>query len=96
MKIRLVQQVFLKGKPNTFREIYKEYNSDFVARKGDYIADTAFKNPYEYEVVEVCVDYEANMCVIRLHYVELDTDNKEAAKKYIEMAKMHGWKCDME
>lgn len=94
MKIRLLQQILLKDQPRTFREIYKDYESDFVPRKGDYIYDSAFKDPYECEVVSVTIDYEHDMCYVYLHYVELETNNEDAIIKYIEKTKLHGWKCD--
>lgn len=94
MNIRLVQQVLLKGRLNTFREIYKDIKSDIKPCKGDMIYDTAWKDPYEYEVVEVRIDYDSETCYVILPMIEIEADDEKYIKQYIDMTKLHNWKCN--
>lgn len=36
---------------------YKTFESNVIPHKGDQIADSVFKDPYEYEVVDVTINY---------------------------------------
>ena len=95
MKIRLIQQILLKDKLNTFREIYKEFQSNVIPHKGDMIADSLWKDPSEYEVSEVVIDYTDEVCVVRLPFIELNSEDEEEVRKYIvEIAQKHKWKCN--
>jgi hypothetical protein len=94
MEIRLMQQVLLKGKVQTFREIYKFFKSNIIPHKGDKISDSAFKDPYEFEVIEVTIDYQDDICYVRLAWVELETEKEQAVEDYIRMTMLHGWECN--
>lgn len=94
MKIRIVQQVSIVDRPETYKNVFKDFESDLIPHKGDFISDSAFKDPYEYEVHSVTIDYDVNLAQVLIHRVELETDKEEAVKEYINMMKKHGWKCN--
>lgn len=94
IKIRIVQQVYIKGEPKTFKNVYKDFESNTLPKKGDFITDRAFKTPDEYEVYSVTIDYDANIAQVIIHGVELYTDKKDAVKEYITMMKQYGWICN--
>lgn len=96
MKITLMQQVLLKDKINTFRDIYKEFESNVIPHKGDMICDPVWKEPYEYEVIGVSINYNENNCYVRLPFIELESNDEKCVKEYIKMAKLHGWKCNVD
>nr|WP_300004490.1 hypothetical protein [Tissierella sp.] len=93
MKIRIVQQVYLVDKPDTFKNVYKEFDSSIIPHKGDFITDRAFKNPDEYEVHSISLDYDADLAQVLIHSVELASDKEESIKEYITMMKRYGWIC---
>lgn len=96
MQITIRQQVNVEGKLNTFREAYREFESDFYPRNGDLYEDSAFKDPYEYEVTGVSFNYQANFCTVYIKPVVLPpTCNQDHVKNYIEMMILHGWKCNV-
>lgn len=94
MKIRIVQQVSIENRPETYKNIYKDFESDVIPHKGDFITDPAFKDPDEYEVHSVTIDYGVNLVQVLVHSVILETEKEEAVKEYVEMMKKHDWKCD--
>lgn len=94
MKIRIVQQVSIVDRPETYKNVFKDFESDVIPHKGDFIRDRAFKNPDEYQVHSVTIDYDVNLAQVLIHRVELETDKEEAVKEYINMMKKHGWKCN--
>lgn len=91
MIIKLSQNVFLKDRPRTFRTAHKSFDSNVIPRKGDFISDTAFKAPYEHEVVEVTIDYQDDVCYVSLHSVEIESEDEAAVLRYLEIYKMHDW-----
>ena len=91
MKIQLMQQILLIGKPRTYRPVYKEFESSIIPCKGDFVSDSAFKDPYEHEVVQVSINYQRDECLVTLHMLEIDSDNEDDVKKYMEVYKLHGW-----
>ena len=95
MEITLLQQILLKGKPNTYRSLYKKFKSNIIPHKGDMITDSVWKDPYQYEVHEVAINYDANECYVTLGCIELDSVNMEHIKHYIKMAKLHRWECNI-
>lgn len=91
MKITINQQVSLKVFNKGWFNMKKTYESDVIPHKGDYITDTVWKDPYEYEVIETVIDYNNNSCDVSLERMELDTNNKEYLNEWKEICKLHGW-----
>ena len=94
MKIRIVQQVSLVDRPETFKNVFRDFESDVIPHKGDFIADAAFKDPDEYQVHSVSIDYDANLVQVMIYRLELDTEDEEAVGEYILKMKKHGWECN--
>ena len=93
MKIRIVQQIYLQDKPETFKNAYKEFESNIIPHKGDFITDRAFKNPDVYQVHSISIDYGADLVQVLVHSVELESSKEEAVKEYINMMIKYGWIC---
>lgn len=91
MRITLSQQVLLKGRPNTFRTAYKHFESNVIPHEGDKVADSAFKDPYEFEVVNVIINYQDNTCHVSLRMIEIDSDNEKDIEGYLEIYRLHDW-----
>lgn len=98
MKIILRQYVGIKGKELTNRGISKEFESNVVPHVGMFIADIAFKDPYEHEVEEVIINYGDDTCYVLLkpHEIEADKEISEEEEKqvihyHIDVFKAHGW-----
>ena len=91
MKISVSQTISL----NDFREghfiIRKEFESNVIPHKGDFLVDSVWKDPYEYEVVEVQIDYSKDACYVTLSMITFDHNNKEDLKQWHDMVKLHGW-----
>lgn len=93
MKIVLTHQIQLKDYRNGFVNIYKEFESDVVPHKGDYISDSCFKDPYEHEVVEVIINYRENECTVSLKPIVANSDDRAVLRNYVEMSELHDWYC---
>lgn len=93
MKIILMQQIQLEDFRKGWRNITKEFESNIVPHKGDLISDSVWKDPYEYEVVEININYSENECYVSLAPIKLETNDIEHLKKYTEMTKLHHWEC---
>ncbi len=91
MKIILNQFISLKKTNEGFFTIRKEFNSDIIPHKGDKIGDPVWKKPYEYEVIEVIIDYNDNICYVTLEAITFDHNNKEVLKEWFEIVKLHDW-----
>ncbi|MEC1440555.1 hypothetical protein ABEV79_14895 [Bacillus licheniformis] len=94
MKIRLHQQVCLKDNLRDFRTLHKEFESNVIPHKGDFIADSLYKDPYEIEVGEVHINYQRNECNVFLHRIELESNSVEALEDYVDIGLLHDWTCD--
>ncbi|WP_432358833.1 hypothetical protein [Sporosarcina sp. UB5] len=94
MEIIISQYVGLKGDARTFHRVYKEFQSNVIPHAGDFIKDSAYKEPYEYEVASVIIDYTNNYCDVTLKIYELETTDDSFVKREVEMFMSHGWKCD--
>ena len=90
MKIIVSQCVKLDGDkcPHNWK---KEYDSTIIPRVGDYIEDPIWKDPYEYKVTRVIINYDIDQC-----YVNVDSHNRdipsERKEEFADMANGHGWK----
>ncbi|MDB5083961.1 MAG: hypothetical protein JWN30_847 [Bacilli bacterium] len=75
MEIIIYQQINLKNNPRVFHDVFKTFGSDVIPHKGDFISDSAFKDPYEYEVLQVVINYNDNSCFVRIPLIELESKN---------------------
>ncbi|WDU80050.1 hypothetical protein [Lysinibacillus sp. G01H] len=93
MKIVLNHQVQLKDFREGYVNIYKDFESNVIPHKGDYIADLCFKDPYEYEVIEVIINYQENECNVTLKPLIAAHNDKDFLLRYVEMSEHHDWYC---
>lgn len=99
LNIIIRQYVGIKGKNHTYRGVSKEFESNVIPHAGMFIADSAYKEPYEHVVEEVIVNYDDNACyvLVKPHEIEADKEiSKEEEQKvvqyYLDVFKTHGWK----
>jgi len=94
MLIQIRQQIQLKHDIRAFREVYKEFESNCIPHKGDFISDPAFKEPYEYEVIETTIDYNNETCYVAIKpfVIESEKATKDDVIDYVKMMMLHGWK----
>lgn len=94
MKIVLSQGVLVNENSKKFGEfcnITKSIESNAIPHKGDYIADSLYKDPYEYEVTNVTLNYQENYCYVTIS--PMIVGSKDSVKKIKEeIAPLHGWK----
>lgn len=91
MKIYLHQQVKIEGDP--FPHYWrKEIKNDIIPRKGDSIEDSLWKDPGEYEVIDITLNYQEDFCYVYLcqYKHEIPNNRKDEFKK---IASSHGWTC---
>lgn len=93
IKITLDHQIQLQDFREGFVNIYKDFESNIIPHKGDFISDTCFKDPYEHEVIDVVIDYQQNECGVMLKPIIVEHNEKEFLLQYVEMAELHGWYC---
>lgn len=99
MKIILMQSVQLMAsndKIHNARTVMKELESNVIPHKGDFISDSFYKDPYEYEVVEVTINYQENECYVSIAPIVLNSSDIELLRKWIEIAKLHKWTCSLD
>lgn len=96
MKITLNQIIALKNINQGFRCIEKSFESNIIPHKGDFINDSLWKDPYEYEIGQVTIDYSKNSCEVQLHAIFLESTDENDVKEYVKIAKLHGWKCNID
>ena len=90
MKVILNQQV--KIEEDSFPHFWnKEYEHNVIPRKGDFVEDSLWKEPGEYEVTEVTINYQENYCYVSLekYSYEIPANRKD---EYDQIANLHGWK----
>ena len=91
MRIILTQCIDIDGDrwPHNWR---KEYDSPIIPSVGMKIEDSLWKDPGEYDVLEVTINYEENYC-----YVVLEKHNQtispERKDEIAHVAGLHGWSC---
>lgn len=92
MKIILSQVAYEEGDkwPHPFS---KEFNHTVIPQVGNIISDSLWKDPYEYEVVEVNINYQQDECYIGLKPLEYKVPD---IKEYASMAKLHGWRLPLD
>lgn len=91
MKVSISQQVKFSG-DNFPHSWSKEFDSVVIPHAGDYIEDPLWKDPYEYKVTKVIIDYYDNTCYVDVeaYNLEISSDRKD---EFTEMAELHGWKA---
>ena len=90
MKIIISQRVDIVGDnfPHNWR---KEYESIIIPRTGDFIEDSIWKEPYEYKVIGVTINYCDNECYIEVEKYNVDITS-ERKDEFTRIANFHGWK----
>jgi hypothetical protein len=87
LKILLIQYIQCKDSDYP-KAIYKLLENNSIPHAGDFINDSVWKEPTQYEVKEVSIDYSYNRCEVLLSKCEEEWD---AFEKFAGMAKLHGW-----
>ena len=90
MKIILSQVIGLKESKRDCFLIKKEYESNIIPQVGWEIYDSLWKDPSEYEVIQVILNYKNNECQVALSSIKLE-GNKEYLKEWYDLVKLHGW-----
>lgn len=91
MKVYLNQLVIIEGDP--FPHYWrKEFESVVIPRKGDYIEDSLWKDPGEYEVTGVTINYQDTCCYVSLEQYKYKISTKQK-DEMAHIAELHGWKC---
>ena len=71
----------------------KEYGDRFIIPcKGDKIEDPLWKEPYEYEVIEVVISYDQDTCCVTVAPYENEIPELRKGE-FGKMADFHGWKA---
>lgn len=93
MTIHLLQNVNIVGRkfPNYWE---KDYESSVIPTIGMKIEDPIWKEPYEYAVIEVIIDYYEDACYVTLEEYK-DTIPISHKDEFAHVANLHGWKCDI-
>jgi hypothetical protein len=73
------------------KRIHKTFDSEIIPRVGDLIEDSVWKDPYEYKVSEVTINYQNDTCYVFLEKQILETDKKEHLSTHLKMTKLHDW-----
>lgn len=91
MKVIISQVVEFEGSnfPHTWR---KEIETNIIPHKGDFIEDSLWKNPYEYEVIETLINYSENYCMVTVkeYNDKIPLNRKD---EFARIAELHGWKA---
>ena len=91
MKVIVSQQVKIIG-DNYPHNWSIEYESNIIPHIGDSIEDPIWKNPYDYKVIEVIIDYYANECFVQVEAYDGNIP-EERKEDFAHMAELHGWKA---
>ncbi|MEQ8154991.1 MAG: hypothetical protein ABRQ25_08945 [Clostridiaceae bacterium] len=92
MKVTVYQTIALKDNyAKGLICIHKNFESDVIPHQGDKIGDSIWKDPYEYEVSEVVINYRENTCTVNVEMVLLESDEVEQLKTWKHLAELHDW-----
>lgn len=94
MKIIVYQQIIPKDNEREFKQIHKIFESNIIPHKGDKIADSFFKDPYEYEVADCTIDYQDDKCYIDLFPMKVSSVDQ--VSQQVDISKLHKWKAGAE
>ena len=92
MKIFLFQLVKFEG-DNFPYSWTKEYDSELIPHKGDFVEDSLWKDPGEYEVQKVIMNYDENRCYVVLSVFEPELPQSRR-EEFAKIANSHGWKAN--
>lgn len=90
MMVLLIQKITLLRK-SEYTNIMKTFESNIIPHKGDYIEDSAWNDPFEYQVQEVTLNYEENECYVELPEILINSNDRKDLDKYIENIKSFRW-----
>jgi len=92
MKVIISQTVCIDGEnfPSSWE---KGYDSTVIPRVGDMIEDPIWKDPGEYEVRNVTINYYANECYVCVGRYAVTIPN-ERKEEFGKIAGLHGWKAN--
>ena len=92
MKIHISQLVKIEGDnfPYTWTKEYGDRT--VIPHKGDKIEDPLWKDPYEYDVVDVVLDYGEDTCFVTVAPYE-SAIPKERMEEFGRIAGLHGWEA---
>ncbi|MDR9854911.1 hypothetical protein RJP21_14955 [Paenibacillus sp. VCA1] len=93
MKIIIMQQIQLDSSNRDLRNVYREFESNVIPHIGDFISDSAYKDPAEYEVAKVSINYYRDECYVSLYPVIIYSTNPADIDKVAKMMQSHGWTC---
>ena len=73
----------------------------FIRITGDKIEDPIWKDPYEYEVVDVVIDYSSNEYYVTVkEYSNSDGESlvipADRKEEFAHMSRLHGWEPSWE
>lgn len=91
MKLIISQQVEIKG-DHFPHDCSKEIESTIIPNVGMSIEDPIWKDPGEYKVIDVLINYQEDYCYISLEKYNVEIPNKKK-DEWAHMAELHGWKC---
>lgn len=70
--------------------IEKKIESSIIPNIGMSIEDSVWKDPYDYKVIEVLINYVEDYCYVTLEkYSEIIKNNFK--NEFASMVKLHGW-----
>ena len=89
MKIKLIQYVNIESDiAPYFWE--KTYESSIMPIIGNKIQDSLWKDPYEYKIEDVVIDYKENECTVTMEKYSHEIP-KERVEEISKLAQLHGW-----
>lgn len=94
MKITISQHVEIQGEP-PIHYWSKDYETVLLPNKGIMIEDSLWKDPGSYEVCDVTVNYQENVCYVAVKQYSTKISEHEKAE-FANIANLHGWKCSWE
>lgn len=92
MKV-IINQLVLHSESNVPYRWSKAYESNVIPYVGDSIEDPLWKDPGDYKVLDVTINYYADECYVSVDRYEpvIPSDRK---KEFGNMASLHGWKAN--
>ena len=74
-------------------DIQKKYGEQTILpRIGDKLEDSVWKDPYEYEVIEVVINYDEGLCCVDVAPFA-DEMPEDRLDEFAQMVKLHGWEA---
>ena len=92
MKVIISQMVLIEGEdfPSNWE---KGYDSEIIPRVGASIEDPIWKDPGEYQVKNVTINYSSNECYVYMgRYANIIPNERK--EEFGKIAELHGWKAN--